>query len=1142
MSKVFIVAKNEFYRYFISPLAYVYLICFLLLNSSISLYFGEIFTSGNASLKPMFDFLPWIYIIFIPGIAMRLWAEEFRNGTIMQIATIPVHINAFVWGKFIAAWSFCGLGLLLTFPLIITLNILGFPDNPVILNSYLGAFLLAGTMLAISQTASALTQNQVVSLILSIFLNLIFMFSGLEYVLGFFRTFAPDYIVDLISSFSFLTHLSLFSLGNLQLHSLVFFISIIFLFNFLTSSIINIRTLGCSFFLKNKSFFGRCSVAILIFISFIGINLFANGLLKSLNIDFTEDKIFTLSSNSRKVLQNLPAVTTAKIYYSPILGQRDTQMRLAFDKLKTLLETYKNISDGKFNYQIFDPKPLSNIENMAISQGIQAIPLNDLNAAAYFGIVFTNENGYSRTIPFLPLERSHLLEQDLTENIYLLEHNRKTLGILTSLPIFGASYNNISSQPWQIVSELNKFYKIKIIKTPSDIKDIDLLMIAYPQNLTIEMEKNIYDFSINGGKILAFFDISPEAALLTGPQSSILTQSNFGTLPQKWGFHFFDNLVVADLNNSSRVTIETADYSATTEDLIQFYLTSDSFLPNLEITANLKKMLMTSASIFMPLKNANIIFTPLITASEQSELLPAKTVTQHIHPAEILRKFKADNKPKYLAAHIISKQKNKPFELIVVGDSDLLYDSFWTTSILVGGKDFNIPLFDNNNFILNALDMLSGNNALTSLRGKSSRPRPFKSLEQKQKQILVQFKIKEKDLFDQISTIKKGLQEITNKRVFENRETFSVDELSIINKTRKQLDQKLHELYQLRIAIDDNLQRTENIIKFFNIYAIPLLGFLIFLIIKSRNIKLCRPLKPIFNNKFVFLCLTSLLCLALGIVGIKLQPSTNSSYFEGQLLFPSLEKDVNNITKIKIQNTKNTLEFTKNNNLWYIPQHPEFSVNQGRIRSFLTTLMQATIYEKKADKIENLARFGLLPLSNPKSKTTLVELYDNNTPILSFEIGKYNVELGRGLMGAYVRNPNKFEIWLSSADFIDLDTDFHNWTYSSLWNLQFGRFTLLNNEKNIDKIAKLASIMLNTKLLKKTSKSTTKPTISFTLNGEEFNKLTLNLYKQENYFAVQYIFDGPIKKTLLQKIAKQYEQNFYLISSDDAEKINNAIK
>ena len=400
MSKVFIVAKNEFYRYFISPLAYVYLICFLLLNSSISLYFGEIFTSGNASLKPMFDFLPWIYIIFIPGIAMRLWAEEFRNGTIMQIATIPVHINAFVWGKFIAAWSFCGLGLLLTFPLIITLNILGFPDNPVILNSYLGAFLLAGTMLAISQTASALTQNQVVSLILSIFLNLIFMFSGLEYVLGFFRTFAPDYIVDLISSFSFLTHLSLFSLGNLQLHSLVFFISIIFLFNFLTSSIINIRTLGCSFFLKNKSFFGRCSVAILIFISFIGINLFANGLLKSLNIDFTEDKIFTLSSNSRKVLQNLPAVTTAKIYYSPILGQRDTQMRLAFDKLKTLLETYKNISDGKFNYQIFDPKPLSNIENMAISQGIQAIPLNDLNAAAYFGIVFTNENGYSRTIPF----------------------------------------------------------------------------------------------------------------------------------------------------------------------------------------------------------------------------------------------------------------------------------------------------------------------------------------------------------------------------------------------------------------------------------------------------------------------------------------------------------------------------------------------------------------------------------------------------------------------------------------------------------------------------------------------------------------------------------------------------------------------
>ncbi len=1142
MIKIFTITKSEFYRYFISPLAYVYLVCFLLINSSFTLYFGGLFTLGNAYLKPMFDFLPWIYLLFIPGISMRLWAEEFKSGTILQITTLPIPINSFIWGKFFAAWAFCGLGLLLTFPFVITLNILGNPDNLTILNSYIGAFLLSGAMLAISQTASALTKNQVIALVLSVFFNLIFMLSGLEYVLDFFRNFSPDYVIDLISSFSFLTHMTLFSTGVFQLYSIVFFVSLILVFNFFTLIIIDIKTLGNAFWLKAKSLSGYFYASILIFISFTGINLFANGVLKQINLDFTEDKIFTLSSSSRNILQNLPSPTTAKIYYSPILGQRNPQMRLAFDKLKTLLETYKNISDNKFDYQIYNPEPLSNIEDQAITSGIQAIPLNDMNAAAYFGITIINENGYSRTIPFLPLERLDLIEQDLTENIYLLEHKKKTLGVLTSLPIFGTTYGNITSQPWQIASEINKFYKTKIINTPNDLDNVDILMIAHPQNITKEMEDAIYNFSTNGGKILAFFDTAPEALLLTGPQTSILHQSDFGSLPAKWGFHFFDNLIVADLDNSSKVTIDTAEYSAATEDLIQFYLTPENFFANLPQTTNLKRMLLTSASSFTPINDANIFFIPLIQASKQSQFLSAKYITQRIHPAEILRNFKSDNKPKYLAAHIISKQKDKPFELIVIGDSDLLYDSFWSSSIRVGGTDYNIPLFDNSNFVLNALDSLIGNNTFTDLRGKSLRLRSFKSLEQKQKQIQVQFKIKEKDIFDQINLIKKGLNEITNKRIFENRETFTPDELSIINKTKKELEKKRQDLYFLRLALNDNLQKTELLVKIFNIYTIPSIIILVFLLFKSKKIKVCIPQKPKFNKNFAVLCIFSSLCLILGVIGIVLQPSINKQTFEGLPTFPSLEKEINNINKIKIQNSNHSLEFIKKDGTWQLSEHPTFLVNQNRIKNFLITLIQSTIYEKKADKLENLSRFGLLPLSDPKSKTTFIELYHDNKNILSFEVGKYNIELARGLLGAYIRNPNKFEVWLATADFISLDTNPDLWTYSSLWNLQFGRFTLLNGKKDIDKIAKVASIMLNTKLINKTNKPISTPDFSLVLQGEEFDKLTLNFYKQNSSFIVQYIFEGSIKKPLLQKIATHFEKNFYLISTNDAEKIKDVLK
>jgi len=167
MKKLYSVVKNELLRYFVSPLAYVYLVAFLVLNASFAIYFGHLIERSIADLSSMFVYLPWLFLLFIPGIAMRLWAEEFRNKTVVQIVTMPVSINVLVWGKFFASWLFVAIALALTFPLWLTINYLGEPDNHVIVFSYLGAWLLAGCMLAISQTMSALTKNQVVALVLS---------------------------------------------------------------------------------------------------------------------------------------------------------------------------------------------------------------------------------------------------------------------------------------------------------------------------------------------------------------------------------------------------------------------------------------------------------------------------------------------------------------------------------------------------------------------------------------------------------------------------------------------------------------------------------------------------------------------------------------------------------------------------------------------------------------------------------------------------------------------------------------------------------------------------------------------------------------------------------------------------------------
>lgn len=1142
MSKIFTVAKGEFYRYFISPLAYVYLICFLLLTGSLSLYFGGIFSQGNASLRPMFEFLPWICILFVSGIAMRLWAEELKSGTVLQIVTLPVSINDFIWGKFLAAWAFCGVALVLTFPFVITINILGDPDNWVIFNSYAGAFLLIGAMLAVSQTASALTKNQVIALVISVFINLLFFLSGLEYVLGFFRNFAPEYIITLVSSFSFLTHLSTFILGVFELNSLIFFVSLIVVFNFFTFTIINYKTTGTAFWLESKSTVGYVSAVILMLIAFIGINLFANGFFKGKRIDFTEEKLFTLSESTKRVLEELDVPVLVKVYYSPILGERDERYRKYFDNLKLLLNTYANIGGEKFDYQIYNPEPLSDVEDRALASGLQPIAVSDIGVAAYFGLVFGNENGNTLSIPFLPLQRANLLEQDLTENIYLLEHKKKKAGLLTSLPILGSFNEGVSAQSWQIVDEISKFYNIKKITKLSDISsDLDVLILAHPKEMTKDMEEAIYNYSISGGKILAFFDVAPESLYLTGPQKELLHQSMYGNLPQKWGFKFFDNYVVADLDYSSQVSVQEENYSGTTQDLIQFFVTDKGFYSDIPEMRNLKRMLMTSASIFKPLENYDLYFIPLMEASENSQVLPVEAVINNIHPAEILRHFKADKVRKALAVHILNKDKTKQFEIIAVGDSDLLYDSFWTSSITIGNNNYNIPILDNGNFVLNSLDVLTGDDTLLDLRGKSPRIRPFEDVEKNKKQILVKFKIKEKDIFDQIEQIKKGLTEIYNKKSFEGRDNFTVDEIAVLNKVKSQLEEKRKDLYAIRLEMNNSLRNTDAKVKFFNIYAIPLLIALSIIVWSVKKINFCKPEMPKYNKQFGFMSGVVLSFVFLGIAGVLVQPEVHKTDVSDRPLFKNLNEKINDVKRIVLKNSKDELVFIKKGNLWVLQGHENFLVKQNRISNLLSTIVQASVYEKKSDKIESLERFGLLPIDNEKSTAVKIVLEDDNEKeIALMNVGKYDVELGRGAIGAYVRFDDSFQTWLVKASFIDLNLDYNGWIYSDMWNLQFGRFSLFDGKHNVDKLAKLMSILLNTKIKHADKENTQNSSFALNLSGEDFSKLQIDFYEKKNSFLVKYKFDKNIKNDILREFAKITEANVYEISKDDMEKIKNA--
>lgn len=241
MGNIAIIAKREIKSYFTTPLAYIFIVIFLALTGAFAFYVGGFFSREQASLVTFFMYHPWLYLVLIPAIAMRLWAEERKTGTIEILMTLPVSTPEAVLGKYLAAWGFVGIALALTFPMWITVNYLGDPDNGVIFAGYLGSFLMAGAFLAIGSCISALTKNQVIAFIVAATVCFLFTMSGLELVLGFFRPWAPDVVVRTIASMSFLTHFSAVMKGVIELRDIIFFASLIAFWLFANIIVIDLR-------------------------------------------------------------------------------------------------------------------------------------------------------------------------------------------------------------------------------------------------------------------------------------------------------------------------------------------------------------------------------------------------------------------------------------------------------------------------------------------------------------------------------------------------------------------------------------------------------------------------------------------------------------------------------------------------------------------------------------------------------------------------------------------------------------------------------------------------------------------------------------------------------------------------------------
>jgi ABC-2 type transport system permease protein len=230
MRNILTIFRRELAGYFATQIAYVFIVIFLAMAGALTFFAGNFFERGQADLQPFFSFHPWLYVVLIPALSMRLWAEERKSGTIELFLTLPIRMTEAVIGKFLAAWCFAGIALALTFPFWVTVKFLGRPDNGVILASYLGSWLMAGALLAVGACVSAMTKNQVIAFVVTAALAFVFTLSGSPVVLGAFQGWAPEWLMRGITQTSLLGHFGAITRGVIDVRDLVYFLSIMVAF------------------------------------------------------------------------------------------------------------------------------------------------------------------------------------------------------------------------------------------------------------------------------------------------------------------------------------------------------------------------------------------------------------------------------------------------------------------------------------------------------------------------------------------------------------------------------------------------------------------------------------------------------------------------------------------------------------------------------------------------------------------------------------------------------------------------------------------------------------------------------------------------------------------------------------------------
>lgn len=882
------IAKRELAGYFSSPVAYVFIVIFLLLTGFFTFTIGDFFERGQANLDSFFMWHPWLYLFLVPCVGMRLWAEERRVGTIELLLTKPVTISQAIVGKFLASWIFLGLSLVLTFPVIITVNYLGSPDNGVILGAYLGSLLMAGAYLAISCMTSAMTRNQVISFILSVVICLFLVLCGYPPVTGLLTRLDRPWVVDLVSSLSVMTHFQPFSTGLVDTQDALFFLLIIIFALFATGIIIRSHQASSDRLIKRKVFeriFYSTGGLAAMFVIMVSVYIIA-GAFKA-RFDITQDKEHTLSAGTKNILDSLDSRVIVRFYDTQSGNSMPPQLKAYAQRIEDMLHEYERESKGHIVIEKLDPQPDSEAEDSARLDGVEGRATGPFGSdKIYLGIAVSMLD-QKFVLPWLSPDRERLLEYDLSRAIdRVASASRPVIGVMTVLPVWGEAPDPLMrpgenrEQEWAFITELKKDFTVKEVPMTATAIDsnINVLIVANPVDISDTAQYAIDQFILRGGKLLAFldphayFDQTPGQSQNFFVQGDDAARSSLPDLLKAWGLQMDEDTVVADTSFASR-NMQTGDSMPTL-----LMVTQEGINQTDVITCEIDNLVFPFAGAFTGQPVDGLKETVLVKSSPDSALVDTIIATSGAQ--QILQNFKASQIEYPLAIRLTGDfktafpegkptasggyeadssqlKKGKPNgEVILVSDSDMLNDHVSIKEQNVMGHRLVSPVNGNLNFVQSVVEELAGDDNLISSRSRASMGHPFTRVKEMEAKAGKQLEEKIRVLESQQREMDRQIKELQASGQGNQNTIFSPDQQRELAGYQESMTKLNHELEQVRENLRKDTEALEFKTKVINIAAMPCLvavsGLCLAIFRNRRRMprKLVPPLKNMERNPF----------------------------------------------------------------------------------------------------------------------------------------------------------------------------------------------------------------------------------------------------------------------------------------------------